>query len=78
MERVVIGVDPAKRSHAIEVIDEHEKSINDGWFAFDMVGNRGFIDVPASRHDRRFPLAFADGQAVAVAVAALLSLPPAG
>src|SRR5262245_38132679 len=41
-------VDPAPPK-AWVFIDEHEKSINDGWFAFDMVGNRGFIDVPASR-----------------------------
>jgi prepilin-type N-terminal cleavage/methylation domain-containing protein/prepilin-type processing-associated H-X9-DG protein len=55
-------VDPSP-SRAWVMIDEHERSINDGWFAFDMSGNRGFIDVPASRHDRRFALAFADGHA---------------
>jgi len=55
-------VEPAP-SVAWVMIDEHERSINDGWFAFDMVGDRGFIDVPASRHDRRFALAFADGHA---------------
>ena len=59
-EEEIVEPSPSK---AWVLIDEHEKSINDGWFAFDMVGNRGFIDVPASRHDRRFPLAFADGHA---------------
>ncbi len=55
-------VDPTP-SRAWVLIDEHERSINDGWFAFDMEGDRGFIDVPASRHDRRFSLSFADGHA---------------
>jgi prepilin-type N-terminal cleavage/methylation domain-containing protein/prepilin-type processing-associated H-X9-DG protein len=53
-------IDPPP-TQAWVLIDEHERSINDGWFAFDMLGERGFIDVPASRHDRRFALAFADG-----------------
>ena len=48
-------------SEAFVFIDEHEKSINDGWFAIDMRGNRGFIDAPAARHDRAFTLSFADG-----------------
>jgi len=52
-------VDPSP-ARAWVMIDEHEKSINDGWFAFDMTGNRGFIDAPASRHDNQFDLAFAD------------------
>jgi prepilin-type N-terminal cleavage/methylation domain-containing protein/prepilin-type processing-associated H-X9-DG protein len=50
-------------SEAWVFIDEHERSINDGWFAFDMDGSRGFLDVPASRHDRRFTMTFADGHA---------------
>jgi prepilin-type N-terminal cleavage/methylation domain-containing protein/prepilin-type processing-associated H-X9-DG protein len=48
-------------SQAFVFIDEHEKSINDGWFALDMAGGRGLIDVPASRHDNAFSLSFADG-----------------
>jgi len=48
-------------SQAFVFIDEHEKSINDGWFALDMRGNRGLIDAPASRHDGTFTLSFADG-----------------
>jgi prepilin-type processing-associated H-X9-DG protein len=42
-------------------IDEHEKSINDGWFVFDMKGNRGLIDAPAKRHDQSYAISFADG-----------------
>jgi prepilin-type N-terminal cleavage/methylation domain-containing protein/prepilin-type processing-associated H-X9-DG protein len=42
-------------------IDEHEKSINDGWFAVDMVGNRGMLDAPATRHVGSYALSFADG-----------------
>ena len=42
-------------------IDEHERSINDGWFAVDMKGNRGLLDAPATRHNNAYGLAFADG-----------------
>lgn len=48
-------------SQAFVFIDEHEKSINDGWFAVDMRGDHGFIDVPSSRHDKAASLSFADG-----------------
>jgi prepilin-type N-terminal cleavage/methylation domain-containing protein/prepilin-type processing-associated H-X9-DG protein len=48
-------------SSAAVIIDEHEKSINEGWFAIDMTGGGGFFDVPASRHDGGFTLSFADG-----------------
>jgi prepilin-type N-terminal cleavage/methylation domain-containing protein/prepilin-type processing-associated H-X9-DG protein len=48
-------------SRAVVVIDEHENSINDGWFAVDMNGTRGFLDAPASRHDGGYTLSFADG-----------------
>jgi prepilin-type N-terminal cleavage/methylation domain-containing protein/prepilin-type processing-associated H-X9-DG protein len=50
-------------SGAFVFIDEHEKSINDGWFAVDMNGNRGFLDAPAVRHGSRYPISFADGHA---------------
>lgn len=42
-------------------IDEHERSINDGWFAVDMEGRRGLLDAPAVRHGGAFGLSFADG-----------------
>src|SRR4051794_18501559 len=38
--RGVIGVDPAKRSHAIEVIDEREKTLASGVFTNDNAGYR--------------------------------------
>jgi prepilin-type processing-associated H-X9-DG protein len=41
--------------------DEHQRSINDGWFAVDMVGDRGLLDIPASRHGGSYALFFADG-----------------
>ncbi len=47
-------------------IDEREDSINDGWFAVDMVNqgaNTKWVDVPASYHNRAGTLAFADGHA---------------
>jgi len=47
-------------------IDEREDSINDGWFAVDMV-NQGattsLVDLPASRHNHGAVLGFADGHA---------------
>jgi prepilin-type processing-associated H-X9-DG protein len=47
-------------------IDEREDSINDGWFAVDMV-NQGpmarWVDIPANYHNRAGTLAFADGHA---------------
>lgn len=42
-------------------IDEHERSINDGWFAVDMEGQRGLLDAPAVRHGGAYGLSFADG-----------------
>jgi len=42
-------------------IDEHERSINDGWFAVDMKGDRGLLDAPATRHNNSYGLSFADG-----------------
>lgn len=48
-------------SKAWVFIDEHERSINDGWFAVDMVGNLGLLDAPATRHGEGYALSFADG-----------------
>lgn len=47
-------------SEAFVFIDEHERSINDGWFAVDMEGYRGFLDAPAVRHHGTYTLSFAD------------------
>jgi type II secretory pathway pseudopilin PulG len=43
------------------LIDEHEKSINDGFFLVDMTGQSAFKDMPATRHDRGYCLSFIDG-----------------
>jgi prepilin-type N-terminal cleavage/methylation domain-containing protein len=43
------------------LIDEHEKSINDGFFLVDMTGGTPFADMPATRHSRGYCLSFCDG-----------------
>jgi prepilin-type processing-associated H-X9-DG protein len=43
------------------LIDEHELSINDGFFLVDMTGTRPFTDLPATRHNRGYGLSFCDG-----------------
>jgi prepilin-type N-terminal cleavage/methylation domain-containing protein len=43
------------------LIDEHELSINDGFFIVDMTSGRPFTDMPATRHDRGYCLSFLDG-----------------
>jgi len=43
------------------LLDEHEQSINDGWFFVDMTGMRAFADLPATRHNRGYALSFCDG-----------------
>jgi len=43
------------------LIDEHELSINDGWFFVDMTSARAFADMPATRHNRGYVLSFCDG-----------------
>ncbi len=48
-------------SRAWVFIDEHEHSINDGWFAVDMKGSRGLLDAPATRHNGGYGITFADG-----------------
>lgn len=56
-------VDPSPADAAV-FIDEHENSINEGWFVIDMLG-RGFFDAPSTRHGNSFTLTFADGHAEA-------------
>lgn len=48
-------------SQAWVFLDEHERSINDGWFAVDMVGSRGLLDAPATRHNFGYGITFVDG-----------------
>jgi prepilin-type N-terminal cleavage/methylation domain-containing protein/prepilin-type processing-associated H-X9-DG protein len=43
------------------LIDEHELSINDGFFWVDMTSTRPFADMPATRHNRGYVLSFCDG-----------------
>ncbi len=43
------------------LIDEHELGINDGFFLVDMTGATAFKDMPATRHNRGYCLAFIDG-----------------
>jgi prepilin-type N-terminal cleavage/methylation domain-containing protein len=43
------------------IIDEHELSINDGFFLVDMTGQKPFADMPATRHNRGYGLSFVDG-----------------
>jgi prepilin-type N-terminal cleavage/methylation domain-containing protein/prepilin-type processing-associated H-X9-DG protein len=57
-EADIVNPPPSK---AWVFIDEHERSINDGWFAVDMVGDLGLLDAPANRHGNSFALSFADG-----------------
>jgi prepilin-type N-terminal cleavage/methylation domain-containing protein len=45
------------------LIDEHELSINDGWFYVDMSQQRPFADFPATRHNRGYGLSFCDSHA---------------
>jgi prepilin-type N-terminal cleavage/methylation domain-containing protein/prepilin-type processing-associated H-X9-DG protein len=43
------------------LIDENEKSINDGFFLVDPTRTRPFADMPATRHGRGYGLSFCDG-----------------
>jgi len=43
------------------VADEHERSIDDGWFLVTMDDSRPFDSFPATRHRRGYALGFADG-----------------
>jgi prepilin-type N-terminal cleavage/methylation domain-containing protein/prepilin-type processing-associated H-X9-DG protein len=43
------------------LIDEHELSINDGFFFVDMTSTRPFTDLPATRHSRGYVISFCDG-----------------
>ncbi len=45
------------------LMDEHEASIDDGWFLVTMDDSQPFASFPATRHQRGFNLNFADGHA---------------
>ncbi|HAV63206.1 MAG TPA: hypothetical protein DCY13_12680 [Verrucomicrobiales bacterium] len=52
----IIGLEPA---NSLVVVDERPDSVNDSWFAVDMLGN--FVDFPSYYHDGAGTLGFADG-----------------
>ncbi len=43
------------------LLDEHEASIDDGWFLVTMDDSRPFASYPAARHQHGYALNFADG-----------------
>ncbi|MDB6111619.1 MAG: hypothetical protein JWR69_3369 [Pedosphaera sp.] len=45
------------------IADEHEESIDDGWFLVTMDDTKPFASFPATRHQRSYGLNFADGHA---------------
>jgi prepilin-type processing-associated H-X9-DG protein len=45
------------------MIDEHEQSIDDGWFLVTMDDSQPFASFPATRHQRGYTWNFADGHA---------------
>ncbi len=45
------------------LVDEHQLSINDGWFFVDMSRQRPFADMVATHHNRGYGLSFCDGHA---------------
>ena len=47
------------------LIDEHELSIDDGWFLVTMDDSQPFVSFPATRHQNGYVWNFADGHAVA-------------
>ncbi len=55
------GSDCASPAMTWYIIDENENTINDGFFLVDMTGQSAFKDMPATRHDRGYVLAFLDG-----------------
>jgi prepilin-type N-terminal cleavage/methylation domain-containing protein/prepilin-type processing-associated H-X9-DG protein len=45
------------------IVDEHQATIDDGWFLVTMDDSRPFANAPASRHQGGYALNFADGHA---------------
>jgi len=43
------------------IVDEHEQTIDDGFFLVTMDDSRPFASFPTLRHERAFPVNFADG-----------------
>jgi hypothetical protein len=45
------------------MIDEHERSIDEGWFGILMNTSTPFADLPADRHQNGYCISMADGHA---------------
>ena len=60
-ERVVIGIDPAKRSHAFEVLDSHEATLAAGIIVNDNAGYRQLLNVARCWTDREWAVDGAGG-----------------
>jgi prepilin-type N-terminal cleavage/methylation domain-containing protein len=45
------------------IAEEHEASIDDGWFLVTMDDSQPFASFPATRHERSYGLSFGDGHA---------------
>ncbi len=57
-ESELIAAGPAR---LFVLIDEHEATIDDGWFQVTMDDSRPFASQPASRHNHGYGSNFADG-----------------
>ena len=58
-----VDINNISPSSLFVMVDENENSINDAWFAVDMGGGRGWLDVVSGRHGGAYGLNFADGHA---------------
>ena len=59
------------------IADEHEATLDDGWFIVRMNDNRPFESRPATRHQQGYGLNFADSHAAIIKLRDALSLNPA-
>jgi len=59
------------------MIDQHQDSIDDGWFLVTMDDSRPFADYPTTRHQRGYALNFADGHAEVFRLQGTLDRPSA-
>lgn len=61
MSRVVIGVDPHKRSATIEIVDGRERTLGQGRFGTDNDGYRRMLDEGRRRPDRMWAVEGCNG-----------------
>ncbi len=55
MARIVIGVDPHKRSATIEIVDHREKAVGKGRFGTDRDGYQAMLAASRKHTDRIWP-----------------------